>query len=310
MLSAKIHTAALAHARQLTNDHRAESLVPFVDAFETGYHKGFQDRPKAACFPLSGQREFLRVLAPYLAENIEIYHPATGRYGRLKGLPATYEGQGEPLADVEFYADADAQEEGGGDVYEPASKILPVLYGFEDLATELTLADGRRVVPAVEVARTALRFDEQTPLSKARFLGCDIVVTAKADEAVYQICFAPSGDISIERRGPRGRIENAFHNQLAVRRLLLSYHFAVGLRPEQYKRKAVAAEAKEFDACSDDCHKCGATDWSRKGPDNCNKCEAAPATAPHNCKLSGCAILVDELGPCVGCSGKEVCPNA
>jgi|GEM_PF-6134134 len=297
MLSAKIHAAALAHARLLTTDHSEAALTPLVDTYETAYHRGFHDRPKAANFPLSGQRAFLRVLAPYLAEGIDIYHPATGRYGKLKGLPATYEGQGEPLADVEFYADADAREEGGGDINEPASKILPVLYGFEDLATELTLADGRRVVPAVEVAKLGGGHDN---IDGAELMpgvnGLTIISLTAYGRHMWSLW-------------PHDFIKGDVGYHLAEINWLRQHHFAVGLRPEQYHRKVVAV-AKEFDACSNDCHKCGATDWSRKGPDNCNKCEVAPATKPHNCELGGCAILVDELGPCVGCAGKEVCPNA
>jgi hypothetical protein len=167
-------------------------------------------------FPLCGQRQFLETLAPYLPYGIDIFHPATGRTGWLRGLPATYEGQGLPLADVEFYADAEAKAEGGGDLLECASKILPVLYSYEDLDTEITLADGRRVVPAVEVAKL---WDMNGPSG-----------TGKALEMLNGDYI---GRYSLSVELQFGDIQNAAA-------YLRSLHFAVGLAPTQYKRKEVA----------------------------------------------------------------------
>ncbi len=204
-------------------------------AHETGYAAGFRARPVTAHFPLSGQREFLRRLAPYLAEDITVYHPATGRYGLLRGLPATYEGQGEPLADVEFYADAEAREEGGGDALDDVSKILPVLYSFEDLASEMTLADGRKVVPAVECAEAAL-------LACGRVLHTRQFTAGWAEDMSFLWVELNAGAdlICIYADSWAVDINSQHAAPYAAYAKLLAYHFAVGLAPHQYKRKEVA----------------------------------------------------------------------
>jgi hypothetical protein len=175
-------------------------------------------------YPLCGQRQFLETLAPYLPYGIDIFHPATGRTGWLRGLPATYEGQELPLADVEFYADVDAKAEGGGDLLECASKILPVLYSFEDLATEITLADGRRVVPAVEVAK----LECEVELADAEF----------QMETEYYICARAKGRSWEMWHGAQWFIGGGMRACTAA--WLRAAHFAVGLAPTQYKRKEVA----------------------------------------------------------------------
>ncbi|TVT43097.1 hypothetical protein FNT36_03120 [Hymenobacter setariae] len=201
-----------------------------VYGYETGYHAGFIARPQVERFPLSGQREFLRVLAPYVAENITVYHPHSGRYGLLRGLPATYEGQGEPLADVEFYCDAEARGEGGGDITEPVSKILPVLYAFEDLATELTLPDGRRVVPAVEVAKLNGGHDniDGAEMTQDLFRNNILSLTANGIHcwALYRHDFF------------------AADTGYGLREInwLRTAHFAIGLAPYQYHRRVVGVD--------------------------------------------------------------------
>lgn len=270
MSSLKIHAAALAHARRLTNDHSDEGLVPFVDAYETGWHQGFHDRPKPATFPLSGQREFLRVLGQYVAENIEIYHPATGRYGRLVGLPATYEGQGEPLADVEFYADAEAREEGGGDAHEPAGKILPVLYGFEDLATEIVLADGRRVVPAVEVAKLG---GGHKNIDGAEFIR-DIFGNTILSLTSYGKHMWSEWSHNFAKADIGYPLEKISWLRAA--------HFAVGLRPDQYHRKQAHFTPQVLAAYA----------------------AAAGSATPCDCQCDGCSLCVYPDGSLL--NGEEV----
>jgi hypothetical protein len=182
---------------------------------------------RSQSFPLAGQRAFLEIFGPLLAHNIDVYHPRTGRYGILRGLPACYEGQQEPLADVEFYADAEAQAEGCGDITEPVAKILPVLYSFEDLATEIQLPDGRRVVPAVEVAKLSGGHSniDNAEFSRDIFGNNRLSLTADGKHcwSVYKLSFTEGTSYSLRE------IE-----------LLRQWHFAVGLSPEQYHRKQVA----------------------------------------------------------------------
>lgn len=244
MLSPAIQTAAA----QFANSQLGKPAMPAIAlAYETGYHAGFIARPQPARFPLSGQREFLRVLAPYLAEDIDIYHPATGRYGKLKGLPATYEGQGEPLADVEFYADAEAREEGGGDLLEPYGKILPVLYSFEDLDKWVTNARGKYELVMEELI--GCLYAGPVDIFKTSYHS-STSVTGKLLEW-WVIDFATHEGTGCEatfRSDGAGEIESRPVNAAP---LLQQYHFAVGLRPEQYKRKVAAASP-----CAAGCEGC------------------------------------------------------
>ena len=105
--------------------------------------------PLKSIFPPLGQQAFLEVLAPYLPFRIDIYHPATNRFGLLRGLPGTYAGQQLPLADVEFYTDAEDAADGGGDLLEDVSKVLPVLYALE-------AGDAARGVDALRRAHVAV----------------------------------------------------------------------------------------------------------------------------------------------------------
>lgn len=263
MLTPAVRAAAAQYAA--TQDHPVSGAVEH--GWLVGYCAGTR-APRAARFPLAGDQALKRLLGQYLAENTTVYHPATGRYGLLRGLPATYEGQGEPLADVEFYADAEARAEGGGDALEDAGKILPCLYGFEDLATEILLADGRRVVPAVEVAKLIMRrLSPAVLMVKCEcYLNGDIVVRDSEGDVRVQI----------ERFGTGWYLGR--YGGLAEYQLLLSYGFAVGLRPDQYRRRVVG-----FDYASGERPKV------------------------HNCALHGCAKLTDVAGPTTDCGRKGVC---
>lgn len=201
-----------------------------AEAYETGYAAGFIARPQAVCFPLAGKRDFLRLLAPYLPEGITVYHPRTGRYGLLRGLPATYEGQGEPLADVEFYCDAEAREEACGDITEPVSKILPVLYSFEDLATELLLPDGRRVVPAVELAQLNGGHDN-----------IDGAAISKGINDIKLLSLTASGK-HLWHEWPHNFYNGDVGYDLPKIEWLRRAHFAIGLRPNQYHRRVVGVD--------------------------------------------------------------------
>ena len=221
MLSRSVHTAALAHARQLTTDHSEGALVPLVDCFETGYSMGFRARPVVHQFPLSGQREFLRLLGPYVAEKITVYHPATGRYGLLRGLPATYAGQGEPLADVEFYADAEAREEGGGDALDDVSRILPCLYGFEDLPKIMGETPWGTAPASVILVRMITNLQVFTPNVKAE----------KTSLWAQDYPTGPFKSVLHLDTVEQGRLDGEIVNWLR------QHHFAVGLAPHQYHRR-------------------------------------------------------------------------
>ena len=214
MLSATIHTAALAHAAHVLPAGATESTIAaVVDTYETAYGRGFRERPVTARFPLAGDAAFKRLLGAYLAENITVYHPATGRYGLLKGLPYCAEGDGEPYADVEFYADAEAREEGGGDLVEPYGKLLPVLYAPEDLATELVLADGLPIVPVKEVANLWGLHGKVDTQKVLQILNGEQIGR-----------FAMSVEVTLD-------------DVLIAAELLRHWGFAVGLQPHQYHRR-------------------------------------------------------------------------
>ena len=222
MLSPAIRTAAY--------DYAASQGTPVVQAVAQGYLVGYcagARAPRAKRFPLPGDVAFKRLLGAYLAERIDVYHPKTNRYGLLRGLPACYEHDGEPFADVEFYADAEAREEGGGDDLADANKILPVRYSFEDLATEMVLADGRRVVPAVEVAKLGGGHDniDGAELSEDVFKNKIISLTAYGKHcwSLYPHDFfaADTG------------------YGLPEINWLRQHHFAIGLIPHQYHRRVV-----------------------------------------------------------------------
>jgi len=244
MLSPTVRTAAAQFANTQLGKPAMQAIAL---GYETGYCAGVR-APRAATFPLSGQREFLRVLGPYVAENITVYHPATGRYGLLRGLPGTYEGQGEPLADVEFYADAEAREEGGGDVMEPYGRILPVLYGFEDLAVEMVLTDGRVVVPAVEVAKVLV----------------DQYIDHPSDAAYHGVKYY-AGFIEVYYNGALILIKpdgTAFYDDepkepANVATQLRQWHFAVGLAPDQYHRRVVGFDYASGTRPESFCGGCG-----------------------------------------------------
>lgn len=195
-------------------------------AYLTGYCAGVR-APRAHRFPLAGDQQFKRLLGQYLAERITVYHPNSGRYGLLRGLPYCAQGDGEPFADVEFYADAEAREEGGGDLVEPYGKILPVLYGFDDLATELLLPDGRRVVPACELANMVREESGyKSPAVKASICG-EVGDQIVFIESAYGTLLSEFTDKCLAEGRLAGRTEQ----------LLRSLHFAVGLAPHQYHRR-------------------------------------------------------------------------
>ena len=235
MLSPTVRAAAAAFA---TSQLGTSSAKAIEGAYLTGYCAGTR-APRTARFPLAGDAAFKRLLGAYLAENIDIYHPATNRYGRLLGLPACYTHDGEPFADVEFYADAEAREEGGGDLMEPYGRILPVLYAFEDLASEIVLADGRRVVPAVEVAK---RWHNGITTAE--------IIENYEGGGLTCVCKGPGCELSISKRGFEQNTLGAWLIQP-----LREYHLAVGLRPDQYHRKPVAVASP---ACAGDCASCEA----------------------------------------------------
>jgi hypothetical protein len=249
---------AVQHAAQQYADAHPEIMGPatqhasIVRSYLTGYAAGYR-APRTARFPLAGDQAFKRLLGQYIGERIDVYHPKSNRYGLLRGLPACYENDGEPFADVEFYVDAEGREEGGGDVLYDANKILPVLYAFEDLATEITLADGRRVVPAVEVAKLAWNLaDDAVATFKATLTAGGEIISCRIETTEHRVLgtrIYRSGDMLRIDEEEAPAVRPCGH-QLAIRQLLLSYHFAVGLRPEQYKRKEVAA------TCSNDCASC------------------------------------------------------
>jgi hypothetical protein len=191
---------------------------PIFREVAQAYAAGFIARPARHSFPLAGDQQFKRLLGQYLAENITVYHPATGRYGLLKGLPYCAQHDGEPLADVEFYADAEARAEGGGDRVEPYGKLLPVLYAFEDLATELVLADGRRVVPAVEVM--IMMGWERHPVLQARLVAPGQIEFYDGD--------SPEGILTPTKLA-------SCHREVDAK--LREWGFAVGLVPHQYHRR-------------------------------------------------------------------------
>jgi hypothetical protein len=250
-------TAVRAAAAQFATSQLGTSSVA---AIEKGYRA-----PRTARFPLAGDQAFKRLLGQYLGERIDVYHPGSNRYGLLRGLPACYENDGEPFADVEFYVDAEGREEGGGDVLYDAHRILPVLYSFEDLATEIQLADGRRVVPAVEVARLYCAVDEADRLCyreqwdtlKVSVAPDTYTVTWEVEEWAQ---FDPFGEwdqsdsfwgkLVIHRDGTAAEEtqEGWISIPPAYLAKLREWHFAVDLAPHQYHRKQVAvASPKPFE---------------------------------------------------------------
>jgi hypothetical protein len=241
--------AVRAAAAQFATSQLGTATVKAVElGYLTGYAAGYT-ADRTARFPLAGDQAFKRLLGQYLAENITVYHPASGRYGLLRGLPACYEKDGEPFADVEFYCDAEAREEGGGDGLDDVNKILPVLYGFEDLATEITLADGRRVVPAVEVAKllandwaASYRYEAELRIIGDCHIECFREVGYMDEDEETECSFFILKDWNL--LVSQGDLIGSKHleNILEAYQLLRGYHFAVGLTPEQYKRKEVARD--------------------------------------------------------------------
>lgn len=224
MLSPTVRAAAA----QFATSQLGTTTVKAVElGYLTGYAAGYV-APKAARFPLGGDQAFKRLLGAYLAEGITVYHPHSGRYGRLMGLPACYSHDGQPFADVEFYADAEAREEACGDLNTDVSKILPVLYSFEDLATELLLPDGRRVVPAVEVANIHLAAGG----FHARAVRAEVGDT-------LTMALMPSG-------GAAWRCADyelsTGHLPYYQAQALLRMGFAVGLTPDEYHRRVVGVD--------------------------------------------------------------------
>jgi hypothetical protein len=170
-------------------------------------------------------RDFLRLYGPYLAEQIDVWCPGRNRFGRLCGLPFV-QGHESPFADVLLYATEDERrEEILVDAPEAITNLRPVLYAFEDLASEIVLADGRRVVPAVEVAKLW-----HSGVDDAHF------IENYEGGGLTCVCRGPGCELSISKAG----FETARLGHWLAE-LLRQHHFAVGLRPEQYRRKAVGA---------------------------------------------------------------------
>jgi hypothetical protein len=172
---------------------------------------------------------FLRLYGLYLGEQLEVWCASRQRYGLLVGLPAPAVGEA-PFADVLLYATAaEPKEELFLDFSTAISNLKPCLYGFEDLASEIVLPDGRRVVPAVEVAKLGGGHEniDDAKLSKDTFGNSIIALTAYGKHcwACYEHDFTTTG----------------IGYNFARINWLRAAHFAVGLRPEQYHRKAVAS---------------------------------------------------------------------
>lgn len=196
-------------------------------------------------------RDFLRLYGPYVAEQIDVWCPGRNRFGRLCGLPYVQNAEA-PFADVLLYATAEERrEEILVDAPEAITNLRPVLYGFEDLASEIVLADGRRVVPAVEVAKLLAATNEYGKILLSGKTKCYLQNGGHGGPAVQlqiwgENTVAPF--LTMEASG-------AFHcivslDYEAVIAKLRELHVAVGLRPEQYRRKAVGAASPCAAGCA------------------------------------------------------------
>jgi hypothetical protein len=208
-------------------------------------------------------RDFLALFGPLLAHQIDVYHPATRRTGQLRGLPFTHNGE-RVFAQVEWYLDEEAQAECAANDDEAPGKLLPVLYAFEDLATEITLADGRRVVPAVEALRIALGDMHELDDSQADVHKIVCRVQPHTIAPYARIESYPSNEGGwIHRTAEYDWHFDGFNDMKPMWAWkaylwLLSVGFAVGLRPDQYHRKQVAQPTVKLCDCETDppCH-CG-----------------------------------------------------
>jgi hypothetical protein len=263
---------------------------------------------KYQCFPLAGQRDFLRLLAPYLPEDITVFHPRTGRYGLLRGLPGCYEGQQEPLADVEFYADSEARAEGCGDITEPIAKILPVLYGFEDLDKWVLDAKGKNTLVMeeliaslyagpVDVFKTV--YHSATSVT-GKLLEWWVIDFATHEGTGCEATFRSDGAAEIESR------------PVNAAPLLHQYHFAVGLAPNQYHRRQpgfdYASGAKPFTYLTLGEPLPKVTPCPSKRADCPSGCPKCPTDEPGECSI--CTRVTNGAKYCDDCqragAGKEV----
>lgn len=175
-------------------------------------------------------RDQLRVLGLYLAEQIDVLQPSTGRTGQLRGLPYSQPGE-RPKADVLWHLSEEAQAECAADDDEVESRLLPILYGFEDLASTITLRDGTRIVGAVEIAKLLPYAHKFNFEQAAATLHCisNVSFIRVANPYSYIIDEMYKDDF--------GFSETSFETAIKVYKWLVAHHFAVDLQPDQYHRK-------------------------------------------------------------------------
>lgn len=177
-------------------------------------------------------RDQLRVLGLYLAEQIDVYQPGSGRTGQLRGLPYSQPGE-RPKADVVWYLSEEAQAECTADEDEVEGRLLPVLYSFEEFGQQAyRFRSDATAYDAMMKLATALQGGPVTEIVEANYS------EGNGRARIWLEYENEDGDYCNAYLWNDGSAQDANEEAVQMIDWLRQQHIAANLAPHQYHRKA------------------------------------------------------------------------